>query len=45
MIRAFALVTVFAISLFAVPTKSTPTTNILPIPACNPNCPDLPWDN
>ncbi len=43
MIRAFALVTVFAISLFAVPTKST--TNVIPSPECNPNCPNLPWGN
>ena len=41
MIRAFALVTVFAISLFAVPTQTSKTTNILPTPTCNP-CTD-PW--
>ncbi len=35
MIRTFALLTVFAVSLFAVPTKTT-TPNILPIPECNP---------
>jgi hypothetical protein len=42
MIRTFALLTVFAISLFAVPTKSN--TNILPTPECAPNC-QLPWQN
>lgn len=42
MIRAFALVTLFAISLFAVPTKSN--TNIIPTPECMPNC-TLPWQN
>jgi hypothetical protein len=41
MIRTFALVTVFAVSLFAVPTKST--TKVIPTPECNPNCPGLPW--
>jgi hypothetical protein len=41
MIRVFALVTVFAISLFAVPTQTSKTTNILPTPTCNP-CTD-PW--
>jgi hypothetical protein len=41
MIRTFALVTLFAVSLFAVPTK--PTTNIIPSPECNP-C-SLPWQN
>jgi hypothetical protein len=44
MIRAFALVTVFAISLFAVPAQPT-TTNIIPTPECNPNCPNWPWSN
>jgi hypothetical protein len=43
MIRTFALITVFAVSLFAVPTKST--TNIVPTPECAPNCPNLPWSN
>jgi hypothetical protein len=42
MIRAFALLTVFAVSLFAFPTKST---NIVPLPTCPPNCPDLPWQS
>ena len=40
MIRTFALATLFAISLFAVPTKTT--TNIIPTPTCNP-C-QMPWD-
>jgi hypothetical protein len=43
MIKAFALVTVFAVSLFAFPSKST--TNIVPLPTCPPNCPDLPWQS
>jgi hypothetical protein len=41
MIRAIALTTLFAISLFAVPVKTTP--KVLPTPECNP-C-TLPWQN
>ena len=41
MIRAFALATVFAISLFAIPT--TPTTKVIPTPTCDPNC-LFPWE-
>ncbi len=33
MIRTIALSTLFAIALFALPTK---TTNVLPTPTCNP---------
>jgi hypothetical protein len=42
MVRTFALLTVFAISLFALPTKST--NNVVPLPSCSP-CPELPWSN
>jgi hypothetical protein len=38
MTRTFALATVFAIALFALPVKNT---NILPTPTCNP-C-NFPW--
>jgi hypothetical protein len=40
MIRTFALVTIFAVSLFAVPTKTT--INVIPTPECAPDC-KLPW--
>lgn len=36
MIRSAALFVVFAISLFALPSRSV---NSLPLPACDPNCP------
>ncbi len=36
MIRSIALLAVFAMSLMAVAPK---TVNIIPMPACDPNCP------
>jgi hypothetical protein len=41
MIRVFALLTLAAVSLFAIPTDKK-TTGIVPVPTCAP-CPDLPW--
>jgi hypothetical protein len=41
MIRIFALVTIFAVSLFAIPANSN--MDIIPTPECAPNCPTFPW--
>ncbi len=36
MIRSIALAVVFAVSLLSMPVR---TVNIIPLPACDPNCP------